>query len=160
MAPYHYASPPADQRAERKRLAIDLEIVRRIGEVFPLEPAEANYTGEVAERWRYRDGGGEIGVISSVTQPFCGFCSRIRITADGKLRTCLFSKDDHDLRYMVRNGHTDADVHPHFHGYPRPADADEQPDTYRYTYNPANRRGITRGGETKFPIFEQNQLWT
>ena len=65
------------------------EIVQRIDAVLPLEPAEPSYRGEVAERWRYRDGAGEIGIIASVTQPFCGDC-RARLSADGELYTCLF----------------------------------------------------------------------
>jgi cyclic pyranopterin phosphate synthase len=83
------------------------EIVARIGEVFPLEPAEASYRGEVAQRWRYVDGSGEIGVIASVTQPFCGDCTRARISAEGRLYTCLFGLRGHDLRALVRGGATD-----------------------------------------------------
>src|ERR671919_971798 len=78
------------------------EIMARIDEVFPLEPLEPNYAGEVANRYRYRDGGGEIGIIASVTQPFCGTCTRARITADGKLYTCLFGSQGHDLRALLR----------------------------------------------------------
>jgi len=74
------------------------EIVARIDAVHPLEPLRPNYRGEVARRYRYRDGGGEIGVIASVTQPFCGDCSRARITADGALFTCLFASEGHDLK--------------------------------------------------------------
>ena len=83
------------------------EIVRTIGAEFPLEPVEAAYRGEVAERYRYLDGEGEIGVIASVTQPFCGDCTRARISADGKLYTCLFSLRGHDLRSLLRS--TDGD---------------------------------------------------
>jgi cyclic pyranopterin phosphate synthase len=86
------------------------EIVERIGTEFPLEPAEANYRGEVAKRWRYTDGGGEVGVIASVTQPFCGDCSRARLSAEGKLYTCLFAVRGHDLRALVRDGSDDAAV--------------------------------------------------
>jgi cyclic pyranopterin phosphate synthase len=68
------------------------EVVRRIGEVFPLEPLDPNYPGEVAERWRYRDGAGEIGVISSVTQAFCASCNRLRLSTEGSLFTCLFAQ--------------------------------------------------------------------
>ena len=78
------------------------EIRGRIDEVFPLEPLEPNYGGEVANRYRYRDGGGEIGVIASVTQPFCGTCTRARVTADGTLYTCLFGSHGHDLRALLR----------------------------------------------------------
>jgi GTP 3',8-cyclase len=86
------------------------EIVRRIDAVLPLEPVEANYPGEVAQRWRYRDGGGEIGVIASVTQPFCGACTRARLSAEGKLYTCLFAGLGHDLRAMLRGGQTDEEI--------------------------------------------------
>jgi cyclic pyranopterin phosphate synthase len=78
------------------------EIVERIGAVFPLEAIEASYRGEVARRWRYADGGGEIGVIASVTQPFCGDCTRARISAEGKLYTCLFAVRGTDLRSLLR----------------------------------------------------------
>jgi len=83
------------------------EIVERIGAELPLEPVEPNYRGEVARRWRYEDGGGEIGVIASVTQPFCGDCTRARISAEGKLYTCLFGVRGHDLRALVRGGASD-----------------------------------------------------
>jgi GTP 3',8-cyclase len=86
------------------------EIVSTIGARWPLEPVEAAYRGEVASRWRYRDGAGEIGVISSVTQPFCGDCTRARLSADGQLYTCLFATAGHDLRAIVRSGVTDADL--------------------------------------------------
>ncbi len=86
------------------------EIVARLSERHPLEPLDANYPGEVAERWRYRDGGGEIGVISSVTQPFCGDCSRARLSTEGRLYTCLFASAGHDLRGLLRGGYDDAQV--------------------------------------------------
>jgi cyclic pyranopterin phosphate synthase len=86
------------------------EIVARIDEVFPLEPLEPNYPGEVANRYRYRDGAGEIGIIASVTQPFCGACTRARITADGKLYTCLFASEGHDVRALLRDGASDDEV--------------------------------------------------
>jgi GTP 3',8-cyclase len=86
------------------------EVVRLISEAFPLEQVEANYTGEVAERWRYKDGAGEIGVISSVTQAFCSDCSRMRISTEGSLYTCLFAQQGHDLKSMLRNGATDDDI--------------------------------------------------
>jgi GTP 3',8-cyclase len=79
------------------------EIVAAIGAEFPLEPVEAAYRGEVAERYRYLDGAGEVGVIASVTQPFCGDCTRARISADGKLYTCLFAVRGHDLRALLRS---------------------------------------------------------
>ncbi len=83
------------------------EIVKLIDAEFPIEPAEANYRGEVAKRWRYTDGKGEIGIIASVTQPFCGDCTRSRISAEGKLYTCLFAVRGHDLRALIRSGATD-----------------------------------------------------
>jgi GTP 3',8-cyclase len=86
------------------------EIVRTIAEELPLEPAEANYRGEVARRWRYRDGSGEIGVIASVTEPFCGDCTRARLSAEGKLYTCLFGVRGHDLRALVRGGASDDEL--------------------------------------------------
>ena len=84
------------------------EVARRIDEAFPIEPLEANYPGEVAERWRYVDGAGEIGLISSVTQPFCGACTRARLSTEGKLFTCLFATHGHDLRALLRGGADDA----------------------------------------------------
>jgi GTP 3',8-cyclase len=86
------------------------EIVEAIDRELPLEPAEANYRGEVARRWRYRDGSGEIGVIASVTQPFCGDCTRARISAEGRLYTCLFGVRGHDLRALVRDGASDEEL--------------------------------------------------
>ena len=87
-----------------------VEIVALIDAELPLEPAEENYRGEVARRWRYRDGSGEIGVIASVTQPFCGDCTRSRISAEGRLYTCLFATTGHDLRALLRSGATEADL--------------------------------------------------
>jgi cyclic pyranopterin phosphate synthase len=86
------------------------EIVETIAAEFPLEPVEAAYRGEVAARWRYVDGAGEIGVISSVTQPFCGDCTRARISAEGQLYTCLFAVRGHDLRALVRSEATDEEI--------------------------------------------------
>jgi GTP 3',8-cyclase len=83
------------------------EIVQRIGDEFPLEPVDPAYRGEVARRYRYADGAGEIGVIASVTQPFCGDCTRARLSADGKLYTCLFAVRGHDLRALLRGGASD-----------------------------------------------------
>jgi cyclic pyranopterin phosphate synthase len=86
------------------------EVVRRIDEVFPLTSLQPNYEGEVAERWAYRDGQGEIGVISSVTQPFCHDCSRARLSTEGRLYTCLFATEGHDLRALLRGGFSDAQI--------------------------------------------------
>lgn len=84
------------------------EIIETIDAKYPLIPADPNYTGEVASRWKYTDGGGEIGVIASVTQPFCGDCSRLRLSAEGRLYTCLFAGEGYDLREPLRDGATDA----------------------------------------------------
>ncbi|MGH8660353.1 MAG: GTP 3',8-cyclase MoaA [Burkholderiales bacterium] len=86
------------------------EIVKMIDAELPLEPLDPNYTGEVAERWRYRDGSGEIGVIASVTQAFCRNCTRIRLSTEGKLYTCLFATTGHDLRALVRGGASDDEI--------------------------------------------------
>ena len=86
------------------------EVVDVIGREWPLEPVGAGYRGEVAERWRYRDGRGEVGVIASVTQPFCGDCTRARLSAEGKLYTCLFSAFGHDLRTPLRDGTPDDEL--------------------------------------------------
>ena len=86
------------------------EIIERIGSIYPLEAIDPNYVGEVAQRWRYRDGSGEIGVISSVSQPFCGDCSRARLSTEGRLYTCLFASNGHDLRALLRNGYGDTEI--------------------------------------------------
>jgi cyclic pyranopterin phosphate synthase len=87
------------------------EIVQRIQAEMPLEPIEPGYRGEVARRWRYTDGSGEIGVITSVSQPFCGDCTRARLSADGSLHTCLFASQGVDLRVPLRDGTTDEALH-------------------------------------------------
>jgi len=86
------------------------EVIARINEVFPLEPIEANYSGEVAQRWRYVDGSGEIGVISSVTQTFCHECTRARISTDGQMYQCLFANQGYDFKTMLRSGHSDLEI--------------------------------------------------
>jgi len=86
------------------------EIVERLGGEAELEPIGPAYRGEVARRWRWRDGAGEIGVITSVTQPFCGDCSRARLSAEGKLYTCLFASRGRDLRAPLRGGASDDDL--------------------------------------------------
>jgi cyclic pyranopterin phosphate synthase len=86
------------------------EIVNRISERWPLEPVSAERPDATARRWRYRDGAGEIGVIASVTQPFCGGCSRARLSAEGRLYTCLFSARGHDLRAPLRLGASDEEL--------------------------------------------------
>ena len=86
------------------------EIVAAVDAELPLEPVEPGYRGEVARRYRYRDGGGEIGVIASVTQPFCGDCTRARLSAEGRLFTCLFAVRGHDLRALIRGGASDDEL--------------------------------------------------
>jgi cyclic pyranopterin phosphate synthase len=86
------------------------EIIKTINAEMPLEPIDPNYVGEVAERWRYKDGSGEIGAIASVTQAFCRTCTRARLTAEGKLFTCLFGIKGFDLRELVRGGVGDAEI--------------------------------------------------
>lgn len=83
------------------------EVADIVNADLPIEPIGANYRGEVAKRWRYRDGGGEIGIIASVTQPFCGSCTRARLSAEGQLYTCLFATQGHDLRSLLREGAND-----------------------------------------------------
>jgi cyclic pyranopterin phosphate synthase len=98
----------ADQRWESSEVVSQDEIVAAIDAVFPLEPVVRGH--EPAERFVYRDGAGEIGVIPSVTRPFCATCDRIRLTADGQLRACLFSVDEVDLRTVLRSGGSDGDL--------------------------------------------------
>jgi cyclic pyranopterin phosphate synthase len=86
------------------------DIIKTINAELPLEPADPNYTGEVAERWRYKDGSGEIGVIASVTQPFCKDCNRARLSAEGKLYTCLFAVKGHDFKSLLRGGASDEEI--------------------------------------------------
>ncbi len=86
------------------------EIVRMINAEMPIIEAESNYTGEVAQRWAYADGSGEIGIISSVTQAFCPTCTRARLSTDGKLYTCLFAQSGHDLRALMRSGKSDQQI--------------------------------------------------
>jgi cyclic pyranopterin phosphate synthase len=86
------------------------EIVKMIDAEMPLEPVTPNYQGEVAGRWRYKDGSGEVGMVASVTQAFCRDCNRARITAEGKLYTCLFAVKGHDFRDLLRGGATDDEV--------------------------------------------------
>lgn len=95
---------------ERSRVVPSAELVRRIHEVHPIAPATPNYRGEVAKRYRYLDGKGEIGFISSISEPFCGDCSRVRLSADGRLYTCLFAELGHNLRKMLRDGTGDETI--------------------------------------------------
>jgi GTP 3',8-cyclase len=86
------------------------EVVRAIDAAFPCEPADPNYFGEVAKRWRYKDGLGEFGVISSVTEAFCGSCTRARLSSDGTMYTCLFASKGHDLKSLLRSGKRDEEI--------------------------------------------------
>ncbi|SHI40500.1 GTP 3',8-cyclase MoaA [Pollutimonas bauzanensis] len=86
------------------------EILQRIAAEFPLEPVQAGYRGEVANRWRYADDGGEIGLITSMSQPFCGDCTRARLSPEGKLFLCLFASQGHDLRALLRGGAGDGEI--------------------------------------------------
>ena len=86
------------------------EIVEMLSREWPIEPASPNYFGEVAERWRYKDGAGEIGIITSVSNPFCGSCTRARISAEGELYTCLFASHGFDVRKLLRTGATDTEL--------------------------------------------------
>lgn len=99
----------ADRHWTRDLVVTAAEVYQRIEARWELVPL-AHERSETARKYRFADARGEIGLIAPVSQPFCGFCSRIRITADGKLRTCLFSKDDHDLRFLLRNGTSDAEI--------------------------------------------------
>ena len=86
------------------------DVIRRISEAFPLVPIDPNYSGEVAERWQYVDGEGEVGVISSVTRPFCAECTRARVSTEGRLYTCLFATEGHDLRTLLRGNYADEQI--------------------------------------------------
>ncbi len=99
----------ADRHWSRDLVVTAAEVKRRIEARWPLVPI-AHERSETARKYRFADGPGEIGLIAPVTQPFCGHCSRIRLTADGKLRTCLFSKEDHDLKSLLRGGATDDEI--------------------------------------------------
>jgi cyclic pyranopterin phosphate synthase len=85
-------------------------MAERIDAMFPIEPAEANYRGEVARRWRYRDGSGEIGFITSISEPFCGACTRARLSPEGQLFTCLFGVKGHDFRELLRSDKSDEEI--------------------------------------------------
>jgi len=99
----------ADRHWSHDAVVPAAEVKRRVEACHKLVPVP-HERSETARKYRFADGRGEIGLVASVTEPFCGFCSRIRLTADGKLRTCLFSKDDHDLKFLLRNGAGDAEV--------------------------------------------------
>lgn len=100
----------ADHAWDRSRVVTAREIVDVIDPVYPLQEMARNHASETALRYRFRDGQGEIGIVAPVSIPFCGQCSRIRLTADGKLRTCLFSLDEHDLAGLLRGGADDSEI--------------------------------------------------
>jgi len=86
------------------------QVIERLAQAFPLVPLQASAPGETAKRWRYADGAGEVGVISSVTQAFCHDCNRARLSTEGKLFLCLFASRGHDLRALLRAGHSDDEI--------------------------------------------------
>ena len=98
----------ADDAWSRDKVVPSSEVIERINDVFPL--VKLHHGAEPAARWGYADGIGDVGVIASVTEPFCGDCDRVRITAEGQFRTCLFATDEFDLRRIVRGGGTDDDI--------------------------------------------------
>jgi cyclic pyranopterin phosphate synthase len=100
----------ADNIWERQKILTGREIIERISAVYPLEPVPVPPNSDPATRYRFMDGAGEIGIIASVTEPFCGACDRIRLTADGKLRTCLFAIEEFDLKGPLRAGATDVEL--------------------------------------------------
>ena len=104
-----YMPLDADRSWTREMVVTAAEMHQRISARWPLVPI-AHERSETARKYRFADGRGEIGLIAPVSQPFCGHCSRMRLTADGKLRTCLFSKDDHDLKFLLRGGASDNEI--------------------------------------------------
>jgi cyclic pyranopterin phosphate synthase len=96
---------------EKSRVVPSAELAELVNAEFPIEPMNANYAGEVAQRWRFVDGDGEIGFISSVSQPFCGACTRARLSPEGRVYTCLFASEGTDLRAPLRDGATDDELH-------------------------------------------------
>jgi cyclic pyranopterin phosphate synthase len=103
--------PLDSARAWQKEMVVSgQEILRRLGARFDLQPVVSDNPSSTSKRWRFSDGRGEIGIIAPVSEPFCGHCNRIRLTADGKVRTCLFSVVEHDLRTQLRNGSSEAEI--------------------------------------------------
>ncbi len=100
----------ADRNWTRERVVTAAEVLERIGTLYPLEEIGRDNASSTARRYRYADGAGEIGIVAPVSLPFCGACSRIRLTADGKIRTCLFSLFDHDVTHLLRNGASDEEI--------------------------------------------------
>ena len=103
-----YMPLDADRKWDRNRLVSGREVFEQISKVWPLEPVSDPDSPAPAERFRFRDGEGEIGLISTVTEPFCGTCNRLRLTADGALRNCLFTNDETTVRDVLRRGCDDA----------------------------------------------------
>ena len=95
---------------QRELVVPGREILARLQAKFDLRPVASGNLSETAKRWTFADGRGEIGIIAPVTEPFCGHCNRLRLTADGKLRTCLFSLHEHDLKPLLRGGASEADL--------------------------------------------------
>jgi cyclic pyranopterin phosphate synthase len=103
--------PLDSSRAWQRDLVVpSREILERVGSIQGIEPVAPAHAAETARRWRFKDGRGEIGLIAPVTEPFCGHCNRIRLTADGQIRTCLFSLNEHDLRTRLRSDASDAEI--------------------------------------------------
>ena len=103
--------PLDSARAWLKEMVVSgREVLERLRERFTLKPVRSENPSETATRWAFEDGRGEIGIIAPVSEPFCGHCNRIRMTADGKIRTCLFSVIEHDLRSLLRNGRSDEEI--------------------------------------------------
>ena len=100
----------AQGKWDRSQLVSGREVFERISDVWPLQPVSDPSSAAPAERFRFADGAGEIGLISSVSEPFCGTCNRLRVTADGALRNCLFSDDELTARHLVRSGASDAEL--------------------------------------------------
>lgn len=98
-------------RWQMEKVVPSVAVVRAINDAFPCEPAPANYYGEVAKRWRYKDGSGEFGVISSVSEAFCGSCTRTRLSSDGMMYTCLFANKGFDLKALLRGGKSDEEIY-------------------------------------------------
>ena len=103
---------PLDSRhAWQKEFVVSgAEILSRLKQAFTLEPVVPSHAAETARRWRFADSEGEIGIIAPVSEPFCGHCNRVRVTADGKIRTCLFSLGEHDMKPLLRGGASDSDI--------------------------------------------------
>jgi len=132
----------ADRHWTRSLVVPAAEVHQRIHARWPLEQIPHEHS-ETARKYRFADGApGEIGLIAPVTQPFCGHCSRIRLTADGKLRTCLFSKDDHDLRSLLREGASDEDLV-----------------TYIRSIVTEKRRGIESMSRVSYPLAHDGIHW-